>query len=259
MDRIERKTIFSETLNYSKKGYYFLNDKKIIISPPYPSKVYKSPLHFEKIDYCKNTKIQVLNEDVLLTASRLRNKKPAILNLANGSFPGGGVESGSSSQEEYLCRCSSYYLSLSKCSTQYPLEDDFGGVYTENVTVFRGPEEEKYPLLKEPFVVNMIAVPAISNPTIQNGKLSPADNRRTINKIKTIFNLALDNHQKFLILGAFGCGVFNNPPLIIANLFNDVLNMKVYKNAFDLIVFSIKEDNNSPRGGNYKPFKVVLS
>jgi len=255
----DRVNVFSDTMEYSLKGFYYLNSKKIRINPPNQSKVYNSLIDIKEIDYNKNRKIEVVNEDVLLTALKIKEEKPAILNMASGFNPGGGVERGAGSQEEYLCRCSSYYLSLSKCRPFYPLEKDFGGIYTENVTVFRGPEEEEYPLLEEPFLVNMIAVPAISNPVLQNGKLSPVDKIRTINKIKTIFNIALDNNQKVLILGAFGCGVFNNPPLVMAQLFLDVLNMPIYKNAFKLIIFAIKEDSNSPKGGNYKPFKIVLS
>jgi len=259
MNSIERVEVFSDTMKYCLKGYYFLNDKKITINLPCKSKVYKSFININKKANCEKTVVKVVNEDVLLTALKLKNEKPTILNMASGLNPGGAVESGAGSQEEYLCRCSSYYLSLSQCRPYYPLEKDFGGIYTEDVTVFRGPEEKEYPLLKDPFLVNMIAVPAISNPIVQNEKLSPSDNRRTINKIKTIFNIAIENNQEVLILGAFGCGVFNNPPLIIANLFYEVLNLDAYKNAFSLIVFAIKEDSNSPKGGNYEPFKIVLS
>jgi len=259
MNRNERVIVFSDTMKYCLKGYYFLNDKKITITPPCKSKVYSSLININKKANCEETVVKVVNEDVLLTALKLRNKKPAILNMASGFYPGGGVEEGAGSQEEYLCRCSSYYSSLSKCRPYYPLENDFGGIYTEDVTVFRGTEENKYPLLENPFKVNMIAVPAISNPIVQNGKLSPSDNQRTINKIKTIFNIAIENNQKTLILGAFGCGVFNNPPLIMAKLFYEVLNLEAYKNAFSLIIFAIKEDSNSPKGGNYEPFKIILS
>jgi uncharacterized protein (TIGR02452 family) len=61
-----------------------------------------------------------------------------------------------------------------------------------------------------------------------------------------------------LILSAFGCGAFRNPPEIIANLFSQVLKEDEFKGCFDQIVFAIIEDHNTGKvhnsGGNVGPF-----
>lgn len=41
----------------------------------------------------------------------------------------------------------------------------------------------------------------------------------TINKIKTIFDIAYKNQNDAIVLSAFGCGAFCNPPGHIAELF----------------------------------------
>jgi len=57
-----------------------------------------------------------------------------------------------------------------------------------------------------------------------------------------------------LILGAFGCGVFANPPHLVAQSFCDAL--KSFENYFETIEFAIfsgKADNI-----NYRSFEEVL-
>jgi uncharacterized protein (TIGR02452 family) len=71
--------------------------------------------------------------------------------------------------------------------------------------------------------------------------------------------IALDNHHDSLVLGAFGCGVFNLKPIQVAGLFNEVLNEVEFKNNFKKITFSILErkgKNGMPTGslGKFKPF-----
>ena len=57
-----------------------------------------------------------------------------------------------------------------------------------------------------------------------------------------------------IVLGAFGCGAFQNPPKHIARLFHEVIDEEEFKDKYKLIAFAILEDHNSPRGGNLQPF-----
>ena len=57
-----------------------------------------------------------------------------------------------------------------------------------------------------------------------------------------------------IVVGAFGCGAFQNPPKHIARLFHEVIDEKEFKDKYKLIAFAILEDHNSPRGGNLQPF-----
>jgi hypothetical protein len=62
------------------------------------------------------------------------------------------------------------------------------------------------------FTVDMISISALSNPILVDGKLKKSNYELTLEKIETIFKFALHNgNGNNNVLGAFGCGTFNNP------------------------------------------------
>ena len=83
------------------------------------------------------------------------------------------------------------------------------------------------------------------------------------NKIRTIFRIGLRKCHDSLVLGAWGCGAFRNPPVHIARLFHEVLEEVEFKNKYRKIVFAILEDHNSQKGhnpeGNLIPFQQEFS
>ena len=76
----------------------------------------------------------------------------------------------------------------------------------------------------------------------------------TENKIRTILRIAIVNNQKRLVLGAFGCGAFGNPPKHIAELFFNILYEDEFLNRFRSVDFAILPDHND-RQGNFKAFE----
>jgi uncharacterized protein (TIGR02452 family) len=73
--------------------------------------------------------------------------------------------------------------------------------------------------------------------------------------------VAIKHGHTKLVLGAFGCGAFGNPPRQMAELFKKVLAEKEFYGFFSEICFAIIEDDNSTKcnkEGNYKPFKEVF-
>ncbi len=63
-------------------------------------------------------------------------------------------------------------------------------------------------------------------------------------RIKNIFESAIDNNVDVLVLGAFGCGAFKNPPDVVAKAFHEVIEENYYKNCFKHILFVIKGGKN---------------
>ena len=59
-------------------------------------------------------------------------------------------------------------------------------------------------------------------------RLSQKIARKTKKKIQTIFDIALENNHRCITLPAWGCGVYNNPPIHMAELFKEVLNSPQY-------------------------------
>ena len=223
--------------------------------------------------------VEVVAGDCLAVARRLVEAGESgvcVLDMASAKTPGGGVYSGAGAQEEHLFRSSDCFRSfyrfadfgadwgVPRAPRSYPLRGDFAGVFAPGVTVFRGPEAEGYPLLERPWRCAFLAVPALSHPDTAPGpdglpRLVPEAAESTCRRIRTILRIARENGQRALVLSAFGCGAFRNPPRHVAELFRDVLAEPEFRAAFALVVFAIVDDHNAPSGGNLAPFRDVFA
>ena len=280
MDREKRIDVFQDTVKIVENGSYRLGEGEIIISNPAPSQFFdeKIEVEFDKLP-SYNEIITVEPLDCLVMAERQLDNghKVAVLNMASLHTPGGGVLKGSGAQEENIFRRTNLFKSLypykasiakefglNPSFKQYPLNENFGGIYNPEITVFKGEESDDYPLLKEPFKVDVITVAACKNPEITSaGEFSDEVREKTKNKIETILNIALINGNDALVLSAFGCGAFGTPPHLMARAFKDILESEKYKNRFKFVGFAIINDANAHREhnprGNYTPFKEVFN
>ena len=87
----------------------------------------------------------------------------------------------------------------------------FGGIYSPNVSVFRGSESNGYPFFPNgPAYISFIACAAYTHPPTWINKdgeveLSSTDSiHKTKEKIKVILKIALENEHDVVILSAFG-------------------------------------------------------
>ena len=221
-----------------------------------------------------HTEVEVVNDDCIIVAKSLKDSgfNPAVLNMASGRNPGGGVLNGAGAQEENIFRRTNLFLSmfqfapyaeeygLEKSRYQYPLDQNFGAVYTPDACVFRGPEKDGYPLLDECFNLSFISVPAVNRPNLDgDGNLVAEEVVRIKNKMRTLFRIGLLKGHDSLVLGAWGCGAYRNPPTQIARLFHEVMEEAEFKGKYRKIVFAIIEDHNSRKShnpeGNLLPFQ----
>ena len=192
-----------------------------------------------------------------------KGKRVAVLNFANAYHPGGGVEVGSTAQEECLCRSSNLYAALT-CNyvlTNYYDRNSrnrnrFGHdsiVYSKGVTVFKS--DELIPQkLETPFTVDVITCAAPYYNKHDFGTYNEARYKDVFYvRIKNILEVAISNGVDVLVLGAFGCGAFHNPPDLVARVFRKLLIDERYACCFKTVVFAIK-----PHGKNYDAFRDVL-
>lgn len=177
-----------------------------------------------------------------------RFSKIAVLNFANPHEPGGGVKRGAMAQEECLCRCSDLYNVLTqpyflKHYYQYQHQncDYFFSdrlIYSPNITVFKS--DDIIPqMLDHPFRVDVITCAA----PYMYGFINKSDSEIiTIYKsrIRNILEVAMSKEVDCLILGAFGCGAFNNDPNLMSQAFADLLVHENYSKFFNKVVFAIK-------------------
>ena len=228
----------------------------------------KDPISVKKFDSCK---IYVQNIDTFLKAIEM-GENTAILNMANSKTPGGGVSRGAVAQEECLCRRSNLLYSLYSFTSWgdrlFKFRDDFnypistyGGIYSPKVFIYRDPSYKTY---LSGFYTNVISAAAIIHPKYDPETLMIHKDQVHIvkRKIKSILRIALLNGNTKLVLGAFGCGAFCNPPKHVALLFKEVLESEEFKNAFEEICFAVLDDHNTGKDhnpeGNYKPFVEVF-
>lgn len=177
-------------------------------------------------------------------------KRIAVLSFANACNPGGGVKIGAPAQEECLCRSSNLYEAL---TLPYMLKHyykwnekntgDMGSdriIYSPGVTVFKS--DDKCPQnLDTWFETDVITCAA---PIYDAHKKHPVteDKLRAVfrDRIRNILETAIANGVDYLVLGAFGCGAFRNPPELVASVFRDLLIIHDYYRYFEKIVFAIK-------------------
>ena len=194
--------------------------------------------------------ISVINTDsVSAVVEYSKLGKTCVLNMASYKRPGGGVHNGARAQEECLFRCSNLIQVVP--TSFYPLEVN-EALYTKDAIFFKDKDYE----YMEPVVCDVITISAIN--LNENAKYDPVQNvteyrKITKDKIRLMVSLAAQNGVKNLILGAWGCGVFNNDPTTMSQYFSEVLIGEGYSVDFYNIVFAIINDHNSV-GNNFDIF-----
>lgn len=230
-----------------------------------------------KTKYKDSAKVLVSKKRSLEAASAYKDMRVAVHNFASAVNPGGGVVRGSSAQEECLCRCSGLYFSLNDGkmwdgfyiphrNASDPIHND-DIIYTPAVTVFKTdtanpqlmPEADWYDV----DVITCAAPNLRENPgnifnmgdgkdqaIIKDSELLVIHEKR----LRRILDVAIANVDEAIILGAFGCGAFENNPDVVALAAKNVV--EDYLHAFKQIEFAVYCSPRSDR--NYRVFESVL-
>ena len=262
MNRENRKIKALETLQIIKENSYINNNgEKIEFKPWLNESVLKTELFTSedlsyKLEKIKkkneyNTLIEITSEDSVSCILRLSNesKKEAMcLNFASAKNPGGGFLNGAIAQEESLALSSGLYESQLSVPQFYEKHKKMKSciytdsmIYSPNIPVFRNGDGE---LISKPKYVSFITSPAVNTGIVLRRESKSEEDIKQLMamRIKKLLALSLDKQHETLILGAWGCGVFQNDPKVIAELFYSELNGD-FKNCFKHIVFAIYSRN----------------
>lgn len=199
------------------------------------------------------TRIYVTERDCLEASSVMATLEssghPLVLNMANAHNCGGGFDGPRGSQEEYLIRNTSLIASLwphrrpddnrwlegqELFSTRshhvyYPLTN-CGVIYSPSVRVFN--------FCHQCDVISLAQQDLRTNRPYSSG--ASFDYQLTLQNFRSLFSVALAHGHTTLILGAIGCGAFQNPPEEICQAFAELIFPGgEFYNVFETIVFAV--------------------
>jgi uncharacterized protein (TIGR02452 family) len=209
-------------------------------------------------------RVEVANETSLSAARRLTDGGDPVgcLNFASAKNPGGGFLNGSEAQEESLARSSGLYRCLVEAQDFYDFHRGQGdllyshrAIFSPAVPVFR---DDRGGLLAEPYPVSFVTA-AAPNAGAMRGDGPRLERLPEVLSERAARVLALfaASGVRRLVLGAWGCGVFGNPPELVASVFAGHLGPGgAFRGTFDQVAFAVLD--RSPGTPTYDAFARTL-
>ncbi|HEY1180438.1 MAG TPA: TIGR02452 family protein [Phytomonospora sp.] len=185
--------------------------------------------------------VEVTAESTLEAARRLA-PDVACLVFASAKNPGGGFLGGAQAQEESVARASGLYRCLLTEPDFYAYHRSQGDlrysdrvIHSPAVPVFR---DDKGRLLEEPYEAAFLTAAAPNLGAILRNAPELAGSVPDVlaRRAKRVLTVAAAHGHRVLVLGAWGCGVFRNEPVTVAEAFKGALAEVPY---FDRVVFAI--------------------
>lgn len=214
--------------------------------------VYQSEA-FAAEDVQKNTEMNIIvsKKRTFEAAEAYAGKKVCCLDFANNHHIGGSPWT-AGAQEESLCRISTLYPCLAvqsgafyeKHSHAYEEHeiDAMGNddlIYIPGVTIFK--TDESIPKLRREDTWFNTDVIVSAAPQLSPHYDEEAYRQIMTGRIKRILDVAAKEKVEVLILGAFGCGAFHNPPDIVADIFASL----IHNYSFETVEFAIKSRSDT--------------
>lgn len=251
----------NETMDILKNGEYQTTKGKVIsILKELNDSIYHSLLYrpseldslLTNVEAFSNSKtiIEVVSDTTLNASKKLLDEgyqNVVCLNFASAKNPGGGFLTGSRAQEESIARSSGLYPTIKQMNEMYDYNrKNKTGFYSDymifspKVPVFR--HDNGY-LLDKPYSLSIITSPAVNAGIVREREKDKFNQIENVmySRILKILAIAKAQKQEALVLGAFGCGVFGNNPVVVAKLFKEALKDSRFENQFKKVVFAIYE------------------
>ncbi|MDZ7720577.1 MAG: TIGR02452 family protein [Balneolaceae bacterium] len=213
------------------------------------------------------TRFEVRNETTLQGSRRLAQEEKfeniGVLNFASARNPGGGFLKGAQAQEESLARSSGLYFSLKYCPSFYEYHRSHRStlysdrmIWSPGCPVFRTDDGA---LLEEFYTVHFITSPAPNAGAVEQNEPENISKIEYVLRERSSKILALAAHHgcDALVLGAWGCGVFQNDPETVAKIFrNHIGQTGAFHNCFQKVLFSVLDSSEDK--STIRPFHEMF-
>lgn len=225
--------VYRNEINYSIQNTKFYDDHNVN-----PTEMIGENWNIPEVwDMDTSSAIEKLSNDI--AGKNYYKPCTVVLNFASFKNPGGMFINGSSAQEECLCHDSTLYNVLTAFDGdfyEYNRKHLHRGMYENRALI--SPE---IPFRRglENYWVNVITCAAPNfSPGLRYGNVSKEENSKALDsRIKFMLDACGTYGADFLILGAWGCGVFKQDPYEVAELFKKHLLGSKY--MFKKVIFAI--------------------
>lgn len=197
-------------------------------------------------------------------------------NFASATNPGGGVKKGSRAQEEAICRCTTLYPVLDTRENwrrYYKFHRDRHDarytdacIYTHGILIIKSDTDVPQRLPEYKWTkVDVITCAAPNLRERPSNAMNPNAGAQVhltdqelmdlhVKRGRHLLAAAAEQGAQIMILGAFGCGAFQNDPKIVAEAYKQVL--PEFEGVFREVHFAVYCSPRDTR--NYEVFKKVL-
>lgn len=263
-NRINRVLIAQDTLKILKQGYFISpSGQKIEIQAAQAAAEQDTIVYTPELSdnllanriaqpLANPTKI-VVNGLTTMDATRLLltegYENVLCLNFASAKNAGGGFLTGSQAQEESIARSTGLYNCLLKAPNYYAtnrktkscMYTDYM-IYSPNVPMIKSETGHNLETLQ---LASVTTAPAVNFGVVRQREPHRIPEVAIIMKrrIAKVLAIALKHGHRAIVLGAWGCGVFQNDPKDIAPWFKEVIETQ-FKDEFEKIVFAVYARND---------------
>ena len=280
MSRVKLINIFEDTLSMCHTNQRLMNSINYSRQHNRVVTDENAAQYLKSLPYGTGKKAEVIvsKKRSFEAASAYKGKRVCVLNFASATNPGGGVKKGSSAQEECLCRTSTLYECLSVNAITHAFHKkhkwalkagEIDALYnddcilTRGVTVFK--QDAVMPVAlpeNEWFDVDVISCAA---PNLRLLSQRDRDWKKKVTdqmlyeiyqkRIHRILDMARWLESEVMILGAFGCGAFANPPKLVAKAMHAAIEAHIYDfETIELAIYCSPRDTS-----NYETFAKELN
>ena len=248
--------VFADTEKIYNNSEYLKNAVENTIKNQYIVSDNSQIKPFDKTPkYAQPAKVFVSMKRSFQAAENYKDEKVCVLNFASARHAGGGVLTGANMRFP-----SRLYFAISEKNTvknfhqkhdfmvrngQMDLTYNDDCIFSPEIVVFKS-DEGAYKYLPEDkqYKVDVITCAAPNLNRLHTGITESKLREIHESRARRILDVAKSENEEVLVLGAFGCGAFRNPPEIVADVWAKVLQDYLYD--FKTIEFAVMSNPSKP-------------